>query len=207
MSALTQTIGLIAAIGAALAAFFTVFQVQSENRRQREMETLHLLNEQYEKIFDDIYALRAELLRNVQFTGDAKKDLEIMQKALVERVNPNDLKRAYNRFFTAVMGGFRYYELGFIPVEDYREWTATLIGRFVKKECIVRAVSLEPCPLRAQWRDFDSWGRGPRTTFRAYVNAVIAKADEFEAPADEKGRHQLLADNAAEVVTKVQRRQ
>ncbi|MGE0044161.1 MAG: hypothetical protein AB7T08_00225 [Hyphomonadaceae bacterium] len=72
VSALTQTIGLIAAIGAALAAFFTVFQVQSENRRQREMETLHLLNEQYEKIFDDIYALRAELLRNVLFSGDAK---------------------------------------------------------------------------------------------------------------------------------------
>ncbi len=159
VGAVVAVVGLVAAVGAVIVALLTIHQQRVENRRQRQMETLHLVNEQYENIFDGIYELRARVANPSEFDA-------------------NDVRRAYNRFFTSLMTGYRYYRLDLIPREDFQEWTATLIGRFVEKECIVRAAPTEPCALTEQWIEFDSWARGPRTAFRAYMKAV---RDEAEA--------------------------
>ena len=151
--------GLVAAIGAAIAAFVTVFQQQIEGRRQRHMETLHLLNSQYERIFDDIYELR-------------------------EAASPseNAILRVHNRFFTTLMTGYRYFELGLIPREDFVEWTATQIGRFHEGRCLVHwDKPSETNQMMARWQQFDSWGRGPRVGFRRYVNAMIEGANGIAA--------------------------
>lgn len=179
IGAIVAVVGLVAAVGAVVVALLTIRQQQIESRRQRQMETLHRVNEQYEKIFDDIYDLRAKT---------AGPD---------HAFDENDMRRMYNRFFTALMTGFRYYRLDLIPREDFQEWTATLIGRFAKQECIVRAAAMDPCPLVAHWEEFNSWARGPRTAFRAYMNTVQAHAKAIRAlPAPERDAALLQAAGA-----------
>ncbi|MGD9981157.1 MAG: hypothetical protein AB7H66_07670 [Hyphomonadaceae bacterium] len=174
--------GVVTAIGAMVVAGLTIRQQQIESKRQRQMETLHLVNEQYEKIFDDIYELRLR--------ADGGSDVAEREKM-----------RIYNRFFTTIMTGFRYYQLGFIPGEDFCEWTATLIGRFAKGECIVTGVSTpKDNPLLKRWEKFDSWARGPRTDFRRYMAGVTAEAKRIDPDAPQAALVAALQDASNKVV-------
>lgn len=185
VTAVTSAGSLAVALGAVWAAIVTLSKQQEENQRQRQMATLHLVNEQYEKIFDDIYELRLR--------ADTGGDIAEREKM-----------RIYNRFFTTIMTGFRYYQLGFIPTEDFREWTASLIGRFAKGECIVTGLSApKDNPLTNRWTKFDSWARGPRTDFRSYMSGVTGEAKDIDPDAPQPALVAALLAASNKVVDSV----
>lgn len=152
IGAVIAAISLVSGLGAIVVAGLTVRQQQIESRRQRHMETLHLVNQQYEAIFDDILQRR-------------ERD---------EPIEEETKRRIYNRYFTTMMTGFRYYELGFIPRQDFEEWTATLIDRLKDGACIVTGLpNKKRNEMLFRWKAFDAWGHGPRSEFRRYVEDVI----------------------------------
>jgi len=98
--------GLLVAVFTVWAAFETITRQQLENRRQRQMETLHRINERYDLIFDDVLKLQREARR--ANPDAAPEDV---------RVDQGELKRLYNRYFTTILTEFRYYRLGLVPRE------------------------------------------------------------------------------------------
>ncbi len=164
-STIISAIGLIAAAGAAVAAFATIYQQHLENRRQREVQTLHLLNEQYDKIFADIYALRREAVGSCTKCGAQNK------------ISDDAIRGIYTRYFTALATGVRYFQTGLIPRDDFVDWTANLIARLGSERCLVQFDgACEEGEIRRRWDAFDRRIFGPRTKFRAYMTAVWAAA-------------------------------
>lgn len=171
--------GLVAAIGAAIAAFFTIFQQQVENRRQRQMQTLHILNEAYDAIFADIYRIRR----------DANSGAETERKAISE----DDMRLVYSRYFTALATGLRYFQLGLVPKEDFVDWTGNLVARFASEKCIVNFDKpLEASEIKHRWQAYERRVFGPRKALRRYMSDIWLAAGqgaptptyETRAPAD-----------------------
>lgn len=161
LSTTTSVASFALAFVAVLAAIWTIDQQALESRRQRQMETLHLLTAQYEGIFDEIHSLRGKPELRDQYTID----------------------RLHNRYFTNLMKGFRCYQLGLVSGDDYEDWTATAIGRFRAGGNLLDLDGDGGDSLGGQWRRFDGLGVGPRGDFRAYMKAVIEAAARTESAA------------------------
>src|SRR5262245_33619821 len=58
VSAAIAAVSLFVSVAALTVAYVTISHHQDQSLRQRQMETLHRLNEQYDAIFADIYRLR-----------------------------------------------------------------------------------------------------------------------------------------------------
>jgi hypothetical protein len=148
---------LVIAAGAVVGAVMTILLQRWEAERQRQADTLRALTEKYELIFDEIYSR--------QGSRRLKK--------------PEVIEHYYNRYFTAIMTGFRYYQRGLIAQEDFIDWTATLIGRFRAGSSVVDlATTSGSAEMRKQWRVFNRRGAGPRGDFLAYMARVLSQARE-----------------------------
>lgn len=183
-----SAIGLVAAAGAGIAAFATMYQQYVENRTQREVQTLHLLNEQYDKIFADIYVLRREAAGSCTKCDTPRP------------ISEDAIRGIYTRYFTALATGVRYCQLGLVPRDDFVDWTGNLIARFAGERCIVRFDGeIQDSEIRRRWIAFDQRTFGPRAVLRTYMTAVWNAAESL---AGERGadRDAKLTEAAKTIV-------
>jgi hypothetical protein len=168
---------LAVAMGAVWAAILTLSKQQEENLRHRQMATLHLLNDQYDAIFSDVYKLRSKTAASGG-EGQAKFPRE-------------EMRLIYTRYFTCLATCFRYYQLGLVPQQDFVEWTCSLIARFAKERCIIDFDDPpEGSEIRRKWEGYQRRIYGPRVAFRSYINEIwsaVSKDDVLqviESPED-----------------------
>ncbi len=162
--------GLLIALITVGAAYWTIDRQQKEGRQQRWMETLLRINERYDQVFDDLFdsigAKAAELGR--ELTSESE-------------LNPGQIARLYDRYFTIIMTEFRYHQLGLVPDEDFVHWTIILINR-IKKGSLS---GLDPGggnKLLDEWVRFHAGLPGQRAKLWEYFTAAAKAAGQSLPP-------------------------
>lgn len=161
VSASISAVSLFVSVAAITVAYVTISHHQDQSLRQRQMETLHRLNEQYDAVFTDIYRLRSPPVNQCEA---CHQDIAISLESK---------RLIYSRYFTVVATGFRYFQLGLVPRRDFVEWTCNLIARFAQERCIVDFdQSVEGSEIKRQWERYEARIYGPRLALRQYMAEI-----------------------------------
>jgi hypothetical protein len=204
--ALNSSADIATAIVASLAlvvAVATVLQSQAAGLAQRQMETVHRLDSEFDAIRFDIQKLYGD-----QAKEGAKQEISGAQEEYF-----------YRRFFIALENCQRCYRRGLVPTTEYRDWTCSLVSRFGTHTKLVLLPSAK-MTYESAWQAHSQYSLGDKRDFNAYMDAIfeLSRAEpwaELKKLAAEKNmpytdplalteeQHEKLKRGCQEIVDKV----
>ena len=141
---------------ALVVAVATVIQSQAVGLAQRQTETIHRLDNEFDAIRFDIQKLYGD-----QEKGGAEQQITEAQEEYF-----------YRRFFIALENCQRCYRRGLVPKTEYKDWTCSLVSRFGTHTKLVLLPSAK-MTYESAWNAHSSYSLGDKRDFNTYMNSIL----------------------------------
>lgn len=170
VSAIANVLMALVAVAAVFVAAATIDRQQAEALKQRQMDTLRRLDDEYDAIRFDIHKLYREMEADRAQQGEARA---------ITRV---DQEYFYRRFFISLENCFRCYRMGLVAKNEFTNWTSSQITRFATQQMIVLAPSSSQLSFYEAWGEHKGFSFGDKRFFNQYIDGIwsVARSDRWD---------------------------